>query len=294
MPSVRKVLTRLARHSLEGALGIVNAYPTRMTDRRRLARLIETLQPIAGGRELVRLGPMGDGGYLVPDDLEGIQACFSPGVDRQSGFEKDCADRGMAVFLADGSVEGPAVQHSSFQFSKRHVGAVSDADFMTLDQWVAASLPGTDADLLLQMDIEGYEYEALLSASEALMSRFRIIVVEFHRLDLLWSKPFFELAGRAFEKTLCTHACVHIHPNNSRGSRTRHALAIPPVMEFTFLRRDRLESTSYADQFPHPLDVDNTANPPLPLPKCWYGGHLNRNPEPHAVADERGRGLPQA
>lgn len=50
---------------------------------------------------LIRLGPMSYEGYLIPDDLEGIEACFSPSVGFNSIFEKDCADRGMKVFLAD-------------------------------------------------------------------------------------------------------------------------------------------------------------------------------------------------
>ena len=33
--------------------------------------------------ELVRLGGNNDGGYLLPNDLEGITACFSPGVDNK-------------------------------------------------------------------------------------------------------------------------------------------------------------------------------------------------------------------
>jgi hypothetical protein len=36
---------------------------------------------------LIRLGADGDGGYLVPDDLEDVAACFSPGVDDRASFE---------------------------------------------------------------------------------------------------------------------------------------------------------------------------------------------------------------
>lgn len=43
-------------------------------------------------------------------------------------------------------------------------------------------------------------------------------------------------------------------------------------MEFTFLRNDRIKTRHYAMTFPHPLDRDNTPNPPLVLPACWYRG----------------------
>jgi hypothetical protein len=206
----------------------------------------------------------------VPDDLAGITACFSPGVSSVSGFERECAERGMRVFLADKSVDGPAEAHPLFHFTKKFIGATSDEDFMTMDSWVAASDVGRDSDLLLQIDIEGYEYEAFLSMSDALMRRFRIIVGEFHLLDQLWGLQFFKLAGRAFDKILQTHACVHIHPNNFCGSVRKDGLEIPLVMEFTFLRRDRIRHSSYQRAFPHRLDVDNTTRPTLVLPRGWY------------------------
>ncbi|MFN0125164.1 MAG: FkbM family methyltransferase [Verrucomicrobiales bacterium] len=253
------------------SLGVVEAFPTGLTDGGDLRRLLRSLRPRQPSQDLIRLGPADDGGYLVPDDLAGIDACFSPGVSSVSGFEKDCADRGMPVFLADRSVEGPAESHPRFHFTKKFVGATTNEAFMTLDDWVNTSMPGSQSDLLLQMDIEGFEYEVILAASDALMRRFRIIVAEFHQIDQLWSRPIFRLAGRAIEKLLQTHACVHIHPNNCCGSLRQRGLDIPRVMEFTFVRHDRLaRDPGYRTVFPHPLDCDNTSNPPLPLPECWY------------------------
>ena len=252
------------------ALGAANAYPTAVTSKTQLLALIDELRPVSAGIELLRLGPNGDGGYLVPGDLEGIEACFSPGVSDISGFEEDCARRGMQVFLADRSVDGPAVANERFAFTKKHVGALTSADVMTLDDWVGSSLPGSTADLMLQIDIEGHEYETFLSASPGLMSRFRVIVAEFHALDHLWSAPFFQLAAPAFRKILQTHRCVHIHPNNCCGALVKDGLTMARVMEFTFLRTDRVRRASFVDRFPHPLDFDNTANPALPLPACWY------------------------
>ncbi|MCU0317661.1 MAG: hypothetical protein MUC92_13840 [Fimbriimonadaceae bacterium] len=57
-----------------------------MTSKEDILSLIAKLRPIRGQHELIRLGPDEDGGYLVPDDLEGIVACFSPGVNTVSRF----------------------------------------------------------------------------------------------------------------------------------------------------------------------------------------------------------------
>jgi hypothetical protein len=82
-------------------LALGKAYPTALTDKNSLESLLHKLYPMSTDKELIRLGPEGDGGYLVPDDLAEIEACFSPGVSVISGFEKACADLGIKVFLAD-------------------------------------------------------------------------------------------------------------------------------------------------------------------------------------------------
>jgi len=258
-------------HLLKTLLAAFGVYPTRLTEPAKLRNLVRALAPSTTDRELIRLGPVGDGGYLLPNDLEGIEACFSPGVSRVSLFEKDCADRGMRVFLADNSVKRPRQEHELFLFTRKHIGAVDNQDFMTLDTWAEQSLPGSSGDLLLQMDIEGAEYEALLSMSPALLRRMRILVIEFHNLEKLWSESFFALASRAFEKVLATHSCVHLHPNNFCATEKRAGLEIPRVLEMTFLRHDRVQNPRPSTTFPHPLDADNNPEEkPRALPSCWY------------------------
>lgn len=268
---MKQRLKRLGKSFAIDILALERAYPTRLTDKGMLQSLMHRLFPVSPGKQLIRLGPEGDGGYLVPNDLAGIEACFSPGVGDIFGFEKDCAALGMKVFLADGSIDLPAELHDQFRFTKKYVGVTTGNDFMTLDDWVDSSLVSPQTDLMLQIDTEGYEYETFLSVSDSSIRRFRIIVAEFHGLDQLWNQPFFQLSSRAFEKILQTHTCVHIHPNNRCGPLDKSGLTIPPLAEFTFLRNDRISQQSYANTFPHPLDFDNCPDQPhFPLPKCWY------------------------
>lgn len=252
-------------------LAVVGAFPTRATPRENIEAIVRKLHPLDCGRRFLRLGGAGDGGYLVPDDLAGIAACWSAGVGCDSAFERDCADRHMDVFLADGSVTGPACAHPRFRFVRKFLGAVDDDETTTLPSWMASHAENQQGELLLKLDIEGGEYEVLLAAPEALLARCRVVVVEFHQLDLLWSAPFFRIASRAIGKLVSTHACVHIHPNNHDGVLRHRGLDIPPTMEFTFLRRDRLPADpAWRADFPHPLDRDNAALAPLRLPRCWY------------------------
>ncbi len=242
------------------------------TSKDELSDLIRSLHPVDTGKELLRVGPSGDGGYLVPDDLEGIEYCFSPGVSSESGFEVALAEQGLKVFLADFSVDSPAEFHDNFIFNKKFVGALSNQTFMTLDQWKESKIPDHHGDLILQMDIEGAEFETLFSASTKLLSQFRIMIIEFHYLQELFNERFFLLVSRVFQRLLQTHSVVHIHPNNCCGSIKGNGLEIPRVAEFTFHRNDRFNNASYRQSFPHFLDRNNTRKSTLVLPSCWYRG----------------------
>jgi|TARA_B110000908_G_scaffold140271_1_gene167321 hypothetical protein len=245
---------------------------TRATDKKKVANLIESLYPFQIQTNLIRLGPKGDGGYLVPNDLDGIEACFSPGVDKISEFERDCLKYGMKVFMADKSVEKPNlnISESNYDFIKKYVGCTNNDEFLTMDNWVNSNCPSDKSELLLQMDIEGGEYNSLINMSDSLMNRFRIMVIEFHSLQDLWNPHYFNLNQTVFNKILQTHICVHIHPNNCCGITSRFGVEIPRVAEFTFIRKDRIEIKKFQFNFPHKLDYDNTKNKTISLPNNWY------------------------
>lgn len=236
----------------------------------KIKTLIEKLRPLDIGIDLIRLGPKGDGGYLLPNDLYEIEACFSPGVDKISDFEADCHKQGMKIFLADKSVDKPNLKIERYSFLKKYIGTTNDDDFITMDQWINESGVVRESDLLLQMDIEGSEYISILNTSDNLMKRFRIIVIEFHSLEKLWNPEFYNIANETFSKLLKTHTCVHIHPNNFLGIDKQFGIEIPRLAEFTFIRKDRVKNKKKQIRIPHPLDFDNTDKEHISLPEIWW------------------------
>jgi hypothetical protein len=246
-------------------------YITRRTKSDRVLDLIHKLSPQDCGFKMIRVGSQGDGGYLIPDDLQGIEYCFSPGVSKVSDFENQLAERGIKSFLADYSVDKLPISRPEFTFDKKFLGSFDRDRYMTLASWKDKYLPGYGGDLILQMDIEGAEFEVIFSTPETLLDQFRIIVIEFHHLQNLFDPFAFTLFSACFEKLLQHFHVAHIHPNNFRGSVKFGDIEIPEVMEFTFFNKRRAHSTRPLSDFPHPLDVENkTTYPPMPLPKCWY------------------------
>ena len=243
------------------------------TQEKKVLELIKKLQPYNVGKDLIRLGAKRDGGYLVPDDLAEIEACFSPGVSTVSEFEKDCFKRGIKIFLADKSVDKPKIglNKNNYHFLKKYIGCYNNDDYITLDSWVNSTKIKKNKDLMLQMDIEGAEYLSLVNISDDLIKLFRIIVIEFHDLHKFWNKGFYDIASVCFDKILLNHTCVHIHPNNFEPIDSNNGIEIPMAAEFTFIRNDRFSTKSYQKSFPHNLDNDNSnERESILLPKIWY------------------------
>jgi hypothetical protein len=246
-----------------------------LTDQTRDAAvrdLIGRLRPVSCGKGLIRIGGDADGGYLIPDDLEGLKYCFSPGVGAVADFESHLATLGIKSFLADYSVDSPPVAIPEFIFDKKFLGARETETSFTLTSWRDEYLGSDVHDLLLEMDIEGSEYEVILSTPSDTLAKFRIMVIEFHFLEKMFEPFAYAVFKTCFEKILDNFHVVHIHPNNCCGSVSRRGIEVPRIMEFTFYNRNRVTESNYRKDFPHVLDRDNTSRKrPLQLPNCWYG-----------------------
>jgi hypothetical protein len=249
----------------------VDVFADEGVKRERMTALVRMMRPLDGGHPLVRVGGAHDGGYLIPDDFEGIDYCFSPGVSQNASFERDCLDRNIKSFLADYSVDGPPEHLPGCQFTKKYLGARDTKTTMTLDRWVDESV-GRDfaGDLLLQMDIEGHEFETLLAARQDTLSKFRIAVIEIHHSQRLRRRSAYRLWSACLERLKTTFDVVHVHPNNCSGVVEVHGFPFPRVFEITLHRKDRVLSRRPIASLPHPLDQRNQPDKPdLALPPAW-------------------------
>jgi hypothetical protein len=248
----------------------INIRLVRTVDLNILKQFFDSIIPITTNHNLIRIGGETDGGYLVPDDLDNIEICFSPGVSKTSNFESELADRGIRSFMADYSVDGPTIKNALFHFEKKYLGTTNNGTYMTLDNWVNRNAQNQN-DLILQMDIEGSEYGVILDTSNETLRKFRILVIEFHWLDSLFEKKCFGLINSVFQRLLRNFEIVHIHPNNTSKPIKYGDFEIPPVLEITFLRKDRISSSTKTLNFPHKLDRTSIPRKKdFPTPSCWY------------------------
>lgn len=240
---VKKALQRILIGKLE-EFGInlsLNTTTTGLTPKSEVLNLLGRIRPQDNGHKLVRVGGPGDGGYLIPDDVNDISECFSPGSNKLSNFESEIAHRWrIKSFICDSGDEKPSNLSDFQEFTEAWVGPSTDGKkYISLHDWVEEKSQ-SDGDLMLQIDIEGAEFLTLMAASTQLLKRFRIVVIELHFLEALKNKwAFDQIYLPFFDKILKEFDVVHLHPNNCCGTWTYGDFEFPRIIELTLHRKDR-------------------------------------------------------
>ena len=242
-------------------------YPrNKKTSRESLKVFFERIQNSWVGVELVRIGDIGDGGYLTPDYLNDLKFCFSPGVDILASFEKSLSELyDIKSFLLDASVEKMPVYDVNLSFLKKYLGTETYGEFISFEDWIQNSIGSQTGSKMLQMDIEGAEYDIINTVEKGLLAGFDIFIIELHGLERLLIKDDFEKISRSFRRLLDLFYIVHIHPNNCTPKWKSMNYEIPPVLEITFLRKNIYDDGLIARtdiKIPHKLDSKNVLHLP--------------------------------
>lgn len=223
-------------------------------------QFFEKLKIFDTGHKLIRVGPESDGGYVLPDILDQIDYCFSPGVGHTCEFEKQISAKNIECFLADKSIDSPPDKNFKFNFIKKNLNSFTDNSNITLDFWVN-NYTKDNSNLLLQMDIEGGEIDVILSSSIETLNKFKIILIEFHDFDFLKTMFGIRILSNVFNKLNKNFSICHIHPNNCCGYTRFANYKIPKVMEFTLIRNDLIiDKKKTLNKLPLEIDKKNYPN----------------------------------
>lgn len=221
---------------------------------------MSSMFPVDNGHALVRIGPNGDGGYVLPDDFEGINYCFSPGSDLLWEFEREIGDRFKIVSHICDSLDKKPENLGELQvYNESWLGPFTSGKYTSLADWIRSSIDiSKSGDWLLQIDIEGAEYLSLLAVPEDILLRFRVIILEAHSLDALMNRfSFEEFLSPFFQRLMKDFDLVHLHGNNCCGLWEYEGIQYPRIAEFTWHRKDRRLTNPVATQVKTELDFKN-------------------------------------
>ena len=98
--------------------------------------------------------------------------------------------------------------------------------------------------LLVKLILRGGEYILIIDTPLNVLKKFKVLVIEFHNLNLISNRINYNLYLNVFKKILSIFNICHLHINNSEKPINIKGINIPPVIEFTFLRKDFMEQFS--------------------------------------------------
>jgi len=182
----------------------------------------------------MRTGSHNDGGYLSVNDFSENDVLVSLGIGDNLDFEKELSCYVGKILAFDHTVDLLNTEIDNFVFFKVGVKAKSTIGFTTLTNiFEENSLSG---DLILKIDIEGWEWEVLESLSSLELGRFKQIIGEFHGFHEIRN---YELIERVLYKLTENFVVTNSHANNWGAYQIIQKVAVPDVIEISWLRKDR-------------------------------------------------------
>ncbi len=247
-------MKNLLKHFIRNIFFYFGINISEKSDENKIEDFFKLFRPNDLGYDLIRIGSKNDGGYLIPNMLDKITSCISPGVGHTNSFESDLLIKGIKSFMIDHTIEENSLMVEKFNFTKKKLNDYSDINNITLEDFCKIKLK-TDDKPILQMDIEGDEYINILSTKDDILNNFEIIIIEFHYLEKVANEETLKLYIKTLKKLLRNFEVSHIHPNNGpRSFKITKKLKIPQIIEVTFLNKRHVKFKKPISSLPHPLD----------------------------------------
>lgn len=216
------------------------------------------------GHHLVRMGGDRDGGYVMIDDFSPEMIVYSFGIGRNVSWEADLAKQGIQCFMYDHTIKKLPQKHKLFHWHKAGIcGNEPVKDCKTLDEFIKINGHEGNNNLILKMDVEGAEWEAIVAAKKESLLQFKQLVFEFHGLC---SKYQYDHICSVLEKINESHQVVHVHGTNYDDYILVKNIVMPCCLEVTYARKNDYDFIDNKSFYPTPLDrPDDSSKCDIPL-----------------------------
>jgi len=213
--------------------------------------------------EMIRIGPKGEGGYVLYNNVEKITKLISIGVAKDTSFEEDFSQKSLGkIFIELYDHTDRPVRNLPSNFIFHSIG-ISNSDFedpklLSLGTIIKNSLKISDISIL-KIDIDGAEYLALTEIDPDIYKRFDQIIIEIH--DICEKNISNGKLQSIVNNISRNFDVIHLHPNSIEPWINVYGVCLPKVLEITFL--NRIYSDIYIKEipiFPTTLDYPNQLN----------------------------------
>lgn len=230
----------------------------------RMRTIVNLLRP-HGVKDVkkIRVGSQYDGGYVMLDDFDGIKAAFALGVGDDDDWDAAMAKRGIETLQFDHTVNRAPTNHPKLKFCKMKITAKPEPGSKTIKELVNENTgKGKNPDLIMKIDIEGYEWPCFDEIDVGDLKRFSQILCEFHALYDISKEDRYEIMKRALEKLNKGFFVFHVHASNLGDVNLIGGFALPESIEISLANRDLYTPIENTETFPGPLDAPSRSDRP--------------------------------
>jgi hypothetical protein len=212
----------------------------------------------AVGAKRVRVGGDNDGGYVMVDHGLDDTTVYNFGIGQEVTWDQAMASRGNTIYQFDHTIDQPPPVNGTTVFKRVGLGATTNDTFVSLYDALTANQDQDRSDLLLNIDIEGGEWDILPTLTVRDLSPFSQIVIELHDLlRFITASEFRAKVVASLDSLYRTHQVVHVHANNWASRAIAGSVIGYDVLEVTLLRKSDWTFEEYQDTLPLALDRPN-------------------------------------
>lgn len=244
-------------------------------------RVLQLLKPCAKCSAPKRYGEANDGGYAMCSELieDGkATAGYSLGINGFDGWGRDLSSK-LHVPVYQYDCTNPTVPDctgGNCQFRELCITAEttktpSKPQYKTMLELMALNGHGNRGDvkdLIMQLDVESYEWDLFADPSTAeQMKEFSQLSVEYHGIlqkSACCADAPMETKLKALENMNRMFVVTHLHGNNYEGmqaiSTQGKSYSVPSVIEVLYVRRGLIQEQKCLAE-PQILDADRPNNP---------------------------------
>lgn len=202
---------------------------------------------------LVRIGtPDKDGGYVMLNNFYKYGIAYSFGICDDINWDNDIANKGYNIFMYDHTVDKLPFERKEFHFHKNGISGSANDKLNTLEYFIEKNGHKNYNNMLLKMDVEGYEWDFLDTVNINILTQFDQIVIELHNL-LQNNQHKLHL----LEKLNQTHQLIHLHGNNCSAVLQIGQNLFPDTVEATYINNKNYTVIDTQINLPSPFDKPN-------------------------------------
>ena len=203
----------------------------------KVDQLISVLAPWKYKGEIHRYGGTEDGSYIVPIDIVNKKSFLvSGGLGNNNNFEIQLARFGIKGCQIDNSINKPPKNHENLDFISKTLGALDGEQSISLKTLI--SNVSINKAVIVKLDIEGGEIEALRNLPRNILQRITCLTMELHSLSSLHDNS--QILEMLNQLKSSGFRSIYLQANNGCLTYTMSGYLIPDNIEVTFVKKNRV------------------------------------------------------